>query len=227
MTAGHTIEAVVFDMDGLIVDTEPLWQDAEIELFATVGVELDRDLCRQTMGMRIDEVVDHWHRRSPWASPPPVEVAAAVLDRMVELVTTKAEMLPGVVEAIELFRAAGLVAALASSSSYRLIDAVVDRFGLRDAFAVIHSAEEEEYGKPHPAVYLTAAAKLGVEASHCLALEDSVNGLVSAKAARMRCVVVPEAAALDDPRFGLADLVLPSLAQFDAAALAALGGPGA
>src|SRR3954464_4545933 len=95
-------------MDGLIVDTEPLWQDAEIELFATVGVTLDRDLCRKTMGLRIDEVVDHWHRLSPGESPSRSDLVVAVLDRMVELIETKTSLLPGVVGALALVADRGL-----------------------------------------------------------------------------------------------------------------------
>lgn len=223
MTVRRAIDGVIFDMDGLLVDTEPLWQDAEIELFATVGVQLDRDLCRSTTGLRIDEVVDHWHRISPWESPSRAELVTAVLDRMVELIAARATLLPGVVESIELVRQRGLAVALASSSRYQLIDAVLDRFELRDCFSVIHSAEEEAYGKPHPAVFLTTAAKLGLEPTRCLALEDSLNGLIAAKAARMRCVVVPEAAGAEDARFVLADLVLPSLVALDEEALSRLG----
>ena len=92
-----------------------------------------------------------------------------------------------------------------------LIDAVVEKLGLGGQFELTVSAESEALGKPHPAVYLTCAARLGVNPSECVALEDSVNGLVSAKAARMRVIAVPEAAHRDDSRFSLADAVVRSL----------------
>ena len=109
-----------------------------------------------------------------------------------------------------------LKVALASSSAYRVIRAVVERLGLADAFDLIYSAEEEEYGKPHPGVYLTTAHRLGVAPTRCLAVEDSLNGVLAAKAARMKCVAIPEAEARHDPRFAIADTVLDSLNGFDA-----------
>jgi sugar-phosphatase len=114
---------------------------------------------------------------------------------------------------------AGLQLAVASSSPPRLIEASLARLGLRDHFTEIVSAESEPYGKPHPAVFLTTAARLGVAPTECLVFEDSLNGLVAAKAARMICVAVPERV---DPRFAFADLVLPSLEAFDDDALATL-----
>lgn len=223
MTAAHVVHAAIFDMDGLLVDTEPLWQDAEIEVMNAIGVPVTREDCRRVMGLRTDEVVELWHGRWRWAAPEPGAVVDAIIDRLIELVETKATLMTGVVEAIERLQARGAPLALASSSKYRIIDAVLDRFDLRAYFPCIHSAEEEVYGKPHPAVYLTAAAKLGVDPPACLALEDSINGLVAAKAARMRCVMVPDPSLAGDPRLGLADLVLPSLDALDDGALTSLG----
>lgn len=212
------LEAAVFDMDGVLVDSEPLWQDAEIEVFAGVGVTLTRELCRQTMGLRIDEAVDHWHRRFGWESPAPADVAASVVRRVSELIAERGAPLAGVDVALRRCRAAGLRLALASSSPRPLIDAVLGALGLGDAFEVVHSADDEPYGKPHPGTYLTTAGLLGVAPTACLAIEDSVNGVIAAKAARMTCVAVP--VDLDDPRFGIADAVLPSLADLDLAAFA-------
>jgi len=104
---------------------------------------------------------------------------------------------------------------LASSSQFVLIDAVLDHFYLRDYFQIVHSAESEPYGKPHPGVYLTTASLLGKRARECLAVEDSMNGLVAAKAAMMRCLMVPDVALREDPRLSLADLVVESLEKLD------------
>jgi mannitol-1-/sugar-/sorbitol-6-/2-deoxyglucose-6-phosphatase len=100
-----------------------------------------------------------------------------------------------------------------------LIQAVVEKLGLTGKFELLVSAESEPFGKPHPAVYLRCASRLGLSPSECVALEDSVNGLVSAKAARMRVIAVPEAAHQDDARFCLADAVVPSLLEVDGALL--------
>jgi sugar-phosphatase len=206
---GPAITAVIFDMDGVLVDSEPLWQEAEIEVFAGVGVELTAERCQETMGLRIDEAVDHWWVRHPWPGPSPIEVAEAIVARVTELIAERAEPLPGVHEAIAAARRVGPIA-LASSSPRRLIDAVLARFDLD--FDVVHSAEDEAFGKPHPAIYLTTADRLGVAPTRCLAVEDSVNGVVAAKAARMACVAIPEPSLRGDRRFGVADAVLDSLA---------------
>jgi extradiol dioxygenase family protein len=116
----------------------------------------------------------------------------------------------------------GLRLALCSSSDDRIIDAVVDTLGLASRFELTHSAEHDEFGKPHPQPYLTTAAKLGVVPARCLALEDSIAGCLSAKSAGMTVIAVPDASARPSPRFAVADLVLPSLTHLDHTALTML-----
>ena len=205
--------ASIFDMDGLLVDSEPLWQVAEVEILGGLGVPLDPHACRQTKGMFVNEVTAYWHERFPWRGPSTDEVAVRVVDRVCALVVERGVLLPGVRQAIELCRRHGLALGLASSSQYRLIETVLGHFGLAGQFEVVHSAEEETYGKPHPAVYLGAAAKLGVDPTHCLAWEDAGAGVLAAKAARMVCVAVPEAAERSRPAFAIADAVLASLEE--------------
>jgi sugar-phosphatase len=215
--------AAVFDMDGLLVDSEPLWHEAEIDVLGALGVPLAADACRTTKGMFVGEVTRHWFERYPWSGPPPEEVAVAVVDRVMELIEAKGRLLPGAREAIGSCRGLGLTLAVASSSEYRLIDLVLGRFGIGGEFALVQSAEDEPYGKPHPGVFLTAAAKLGVDPHRCLVLEDAPAGVVAAKAARMACVAVPEAAERDRPAFLLADAVLGSLTEFDAVLIERVG----
>lgn len=212
MAEGHTdapaLDAVIFDMDGVLIDSEPLWRRAEIERFAAVGVHLSDEECRQTMGFRIDETVAYWYARRPWPHADVPAVATAIVDRVVELVQAEGEPMAGVEHAMQLCGKLGLRLAVASSSRPRLITAVLDKLGIADAFEIVRSAVDEPYGKPHPGVFLTTAAELGVDPVRCLVVEDSVNGMVAAAAARMRCIVVPER---PDPRFVLADAVLDSL----------------
>ena len=207
--------ASVFDMDGLLVDSEPLWQVAEVEILGALGVPIDPHACRQTKGMFVNEVTAYWHERFPWRGPSTDEVAVQVVDRVCELVVERGVMQPGVHGAIELCRRNGLDLPIASSSQYRLIELVLGHFGLADEFPVIHSAEDEPYGKPHPGVYLGAAAKLGADPTRCLAWEDAGAGVLAAKAARMICVAVPEPAERSRPAFAIADAVLGSLAEAD------------
>ena len=112
--------------------------------------------------------------------------------------------------------------AVCSGSYAVVIEAALDRLGITDVMSAWHSAEWEPLGKPHPGAYLSTAAKLGIDPTACLAFEDSFNGAIAARAARMRVVAVPEPAAQGSPRWGFCDLVLDSLADFDAAALDAL-----
>lgn len=212
-------EAVVFDMDGVLIDSEPYWQEAEIEVFARHGLTLTPAQTQETIGLRIDEVVAYWEARRPaWQVDRPT-VAAEIVDAVAARVRERGTPLPGVHEAIAAIRGAGVRLALATSSAPALIDAVCDRLGLTDTFEARCSASFEAFGKPHPAVYLRAADAIGVAPDACLAIEDSVNGMIAAKAARMRCLVVPEPTQRNDRRFGLADATADSLLEVDWATL--------
>lgn len=205
--------ALIFDLDGVLIDSEPLWHVAEIAGFAEAGLELTDADCLLTTGLRIDATVDYWCERHPRLVPLRDGLVTSILDRLVALVIERGTRKPGVEEALAFARDRGLRLAVASSSPYRVIRASLKALRLDAAFEVVHSAEDERRGKPDPAVYLTAAGKLGVEPGRCVAVEDSPNGLLSAKAAGMKCIAVPEASLLADPRFTLADAVVGGLAE--------------
>jgi len=208
------VRAVVFDMDGLVVDSEPLWIRAEIEVFGRVGVTLDAEDCERTKGLRLDDVVAFWHARKPWdeaRGPSLQDLQAELVARVAELLREEGRALPGVHEALALAREGGRPVALASSSPRVLIDAVLARLGLEHAFDVVQSAETEPLGKPHPSIFLTTASRLGVAPTDCVVLEDSLTGVIAAKAARMACVAVPMGHPHHDPRFVIADVVVGSL----------------
>ena len=205
------MRAVIFDMDGVLVDSEPLWRLAEREVFAEVGLELTDADCERTMGMRTDEVIEHWYRLSPWEDATCAEVEARLEDRMRELITDRASAMPGLEASIAMIRGEGLVLGLATSSAPPLIEAVLSKLGLGDAFAISHSAINEERGKPDPAVFLTTARLLGVDPSECVAIEDSVAGVGSARAADMRVIAVPPPHLFDEAGYEEADIKLHSL----------------
>lgn len=205
--------ALIFDMDGILIDSEPLWHRAEIAVFAEAGLALTAEDCLRTTGLRVDATVGFWCERFPRLASSRDALVAAILERLIALVREEGEAKPGIAEALAFARRAGLRLALASSSPYAVIEAVLARLGLSSAFEVIHSAEEEERGKPDPAVYLTTARKLEVDPADCVAIEDSPNGLLSAKAAGMRCIAIPEPALREDRRFALADAVLSGLGE--------------
>ncbi len=133
------------------------------------------------------------------------------------LVVARGELMAGAQEAIEILHQHGLQLAIASSSPRSLIEAVVRKFGLDEYFSVLHSAEDEEAGKPDPAVYLSTMSMLNVEPTDCVALEDSLSGIRAAKAAGARVVAVPDPEVAHDPGFGEADIVLSSLEEFSIA----------
>ncbi len=208
-----SFSACIFDMDGILLDSEPFWRQAERELFATVGIYLTEQDCVETMGIRIDEVVSYRFSQHPGPFPNVEELAQRIVNRVAELVEEKGRPLPGVVTALEFLKEQRLPLALASSSSNMLIDTTLRALKLEDYFPLRHSAEGEPYGKPHPAVYLATAQKMGTDPTQCLAIEDSLNGVIAAKAARMAVVAVPEQAVADLPQFSLADVTLSNLGE--------------
>lgn len=216
------LQAVLYDMDGLLANTEPLWQDAEIKVFNALGVPLTRELCRQVMGQRIDEVVKYWYSLYPWQGSDLKTVENQVIEELLYLIDQRAELLPGVMESIALVEKNGWKKAVASSSALRIIEHLLKKVGIREHFALVCSAEFEPYGKPHPSIFLATAEKLGVEPQACLVLEDSVNGVIAGKAARMKVIAVPDHTMANDPRFCIADVKITSLMQFGEA-LAELG----
>ena len=209
------IDAVIFDMDGLLIDSEPFWRRAQAFAFGTVGLALSEDDMRQTMGRRIDEVVAHWYHERPWKGATQKDIEALIVDKVIELVKAEGAALPGVIDVIELFKSKSIPMAIASSSSSEIIDAVVDKFDIRDNFEHIYSAQHETHGKPHPGVYITTASLLGVPAHRCLALEDSPSGVLSAKAAKMKCVAVPAPENKSHSYIQIADAVIDSLENFN------------
>jgi sugar-phosphatase len=214
IAAARPIEAVVFDMDGVLIDSEPIWRAVERRVFAGVGIELTDEDLYPTIGVRIADVVDRWHRRQPWSEPSRREVEDAIVEGVVGAIEAEGALQEGAVRAVRYVRGLGLRLALASSSPMPLIDAVLSLGELASLFDVVVSGEDEDRGKPDPAVYLTAARRLEVDPGRCLAIEDSINGVRSAKAAGMTCVAVT-AVGVDHERFAEADLVLGSVEELD------------
>jgi sugar-phosphatase len=208
------IKAIIFDMDGLLVDSEPYWKIAEKICFGKLGLTLTDELLRQVMGFRLTEVVEHWYNYQPWGEKNFEAVEADVLETVKQLIIENADALPGVMQTLELCKKNGYKVALASSSAMSLINVVVDKLNIRHYFDLLVSAEFEPYGKPHPSVFLTTAQKLNVLPTECLVFEDSVNGMIAAKAARMKCIVVPELEKQEELYWQLANFKLVSLEEF-------------
>jgi HAD superfamily hydrolase (TIGR01509 family) len=183
------IQAVVFDLDGVLVDSEHVWDEARKELSAERGGRWHDQASRDMMGMSSLEWSRYMHDVIGLEDPPE-EISAEVVRRLEEIYRRELPLIDGAVEAVERL-AARWPLGLASSSNRELIDLVLELSGLAQNFRVTVSSEEVARGKPAPDVYLEAARRLGVAPEGCAAIEDSENGIRSAKAAGMRVLAIP------------------------------------
>lgn len=212
MSYHRPVTAAIFDMDGLLIDSEPLWYQAELEVFTTLDVDLSqRGAMPDTLGLRIDQVVRMWFETFPWDGPSQAEVTQRIINRVLQLIEETRPLLPGVEHALQTCKDEGLKIGLASASPLHMLERVMEMFNLRNNFDVLVSAESLPYSKPHPQVYLNAAMGLGVDPLNCVTLEDSFNGMIATKSARMRSIVVPDSAHASDARWSLADVKLATL----------------
>ncbi len=209
------IQAIIFDLDGLLVESEPLWRRAEAKVFGSLGLSLSETELAETTGIRLDEVVRIRYRKQAWSGLSLKEVENAILEELLVLIEREGSALPGVAETLAFFEQRGIPLGLASSSPLRVIEAQLRKIASESFFKVVCSAEFEAFGKPHPGVYLSTAEKLGIEPRLCLAFEDSLPGLIAAKAANMKAVAVPDREFAAHPGFGLADAVLTSLEEWN------------
>ncbi len=208
------IKAVIFDMDGLLVDSEPLWRAAEIKVFSGVGVELTEEMCASTKGLRIDAVVEHWRKEIGWEGKENEELVSEIVDEVTRLVEQQGKAMSGVDYIIELCKAKKLKLALASSSNMSIIVAVLKKLGLQDTFEVILSGENVDRGKPFPDIFIAASKQLKIDPEYCLVFEDSVTGMKAAREAGMNVVVVPDSSEYSHEAFEKADLKISSLELF-------------
>ena len=209
------IKAVIFDMDGVLIDSENLWQRAEQDLFREVGVHISDELLVQTRGLRSSEMVDHWCRTFSFTSESPETLNERYNIRMIEEMRTRVPLMEGAVEALRFFLDKGLLLGLASCSTMDQIEAAMEKHGLTHYFRLMVSASEGMPGKPHPEIYLETADRLGVEPVECLAIEDSFYGVIAAKAARITVLAMPDPEEYDQERFGAADMKIRSLTEIN------------
>ena len=205
--------AVIFDMDGVLIDSEPLWKIAMENVFSELGSTLQKSDFQKTVGLRIDEVIHFWNLHESWEIEDESIVQEKIILKMEELIAANAQPLPGVIETLTFLRSKGLKIGLATSSSSRLIRIVLKELAISDFFDFTHSAETENYGKPHPAVYLTVAQKLEVHPTKCLVIEDSFNGVISGLAAKMKVVCIPEKTHFPNPRLAFSDYQFETMSE--------------
>ncbi|MDF2449313.1 MAG: haloacid dehalogenase superfamily protein subfamily variant 3 with third motif having or [Bacteroidota bacterium] len=205
------IKAVIFDMDGVIIDSEPLWRQAMIRSFCEIGIPFSDEHCRITTGLRFKEVAEYWFKKHNITHITVDEFDELVIERLCELIHIEGKTMSGVEEALRFFKEKGMKIGIGTSSNTKLMNTVVDVLNLRSYFDVLCSAEHMDYGKPHPQVYLTCSNELKVLPMHCLVIEDSVNGIVAGKAAQMKVLAIPEEINKNNPKFMIADYQMGSL----------------
>ena len=210
--ASAEIAAVVFDLDGVLLDSETAWVRVKKEFTEETGGHWKQDAQWDMLGMSSIEWSRYMHDELG-VPLPPEQISSAVADRLAQQYRERLPLLPGAVEAVRSL-ARHWPLGLATSSNRNVIDLVLEKAGLADAFAATVSSEEVERGKPAPDVYLETARRLGVEPAECVAIEDSTNGIRSAHAAEMAVIAVPNRDFPPEPEaLALAALVLDSLDQ--------------
>jgi len=213
---------VIFDMDGLLIDSEPLWKEAADELLSTYGFQLNKQQYALTTGLRTKEFLEFWFTLF---NIPLSEINTAedrIVNEVIQLVKRKGKVMSGVSYIFNFFNQLNFKIGLATSSPLQLINVVVELTGIGPYLQATASASGLAYGKPHPEVYLNCAKALGVQPMQCLCFEDSFNGMIAVKAAKMKCIVVPVFEDYKKTIWDAADLKISTLQNFNELLLAGL-----
>lgn len=206
----------LFDMDGLLLDTEPLWGVAMQTVCNHYQLPLDHKIFKYTTGLRIDEVTAFWKEHLNWPTELNSDTLAhEIVDEIISLAIKQAEVLPGILTLLETMKEESISTAVVTSSPNRMLHTLMQYFQLEDYFNAFFSAQDVTYGKPHPDVYLKALHHFQTSPYEAIAFEDSVNGMIAARSAKIQTVVVPEAAKFDDKAFGLAEVKVRSMEEIN------------
>lgn len=208
------LNTVIFDIDGLLIDSEPLWNEAAAEVFRQYGVNLTEEQYKTTTGLRTKEFVHWWFSQFNIGHAELARAEKQIVYSVLDKIERKGSIMPGVPYIFDFFARKSFRIGLATSSPPALIDLVVKMTGIGKYLHATSSAEALPYGKPHPQVYLDCAEQLQSNPVQCICFEDSFNGLIAAKSARMKCVIVPHASQAKEERWAAADLKLSSLQNF-------------
>ncbi len=210
------LDTVIFDMDGLLVNSEPLWGIAANDIFEQYGFRLSPEQHITTTGLRTREFVHWWFQHFSISENEEPKAEDLILNRVMQLVDENCEMMPGVEHVFNLFYSLHFKIGIASSSPESLINLVMEKSNIKRYVNGTASGQLLPHGKPHPQVYLNCAETLQSLPAHCISFEDSFYGMIAAKAARMTCVVVPDYKQYKQERWAAADLKLSSLQNFNA-----------
>ncbi|MBL0911065.1 MAG: HAD-IA family hydrolase [Bacteroidia bacterium] len=196
---------ILFDMDGVLIDSEPFWRLAEHIVFDRFGITLSKEHFSYTTGLRNDEVVDI--RIREWGLDPALreQLMHDIIEVVVQHIETEGQATEGLPDVLNWIRERGIPAMIVTSSPLPVIRAVIRKLQLEGVLDRFVSATEFEFGKPHPQAYIEGYRRLGLQRSEVVVVEDSINGMLAAKAARIFTTVIPEKDNFENPRFSLAD----------------------
>ncbi|MBD3633725.1 MAG: hexitol phosphatase HxpB [Methylophaga sp.] len=210
------MKAVIFDMDGLLIDSESMWKSAEEQVFSALGVEVSDQLASLTASMTTREVTEFWFSRFPWQNRSLESVEKEVIERVGVLIQQDGIAKRGVLQIIKMLKQHACKIGLATNAPESLVPLVLEKLEIADYFDCTVSSSEVDQGKPKPDVYLLALDKLGVSATETLAFEDSPSGLKAATAAKIRTIVVPSIQDFEEADFEEAELKIRHLEEFNA-----------
>lgn len=209
------MQAAIFDMDGLLIDSEPFWKQAEYEVFSSLGVHISKKDAALTATMTTQEVTKFWYQKSPWQGTSLKSVEQKVIEKVSQLIQERGQALPGVHHTLKLLKANDIKTALATNSPISIIPHVLERLNIADDIDIYTSADEVNAGKPEPDVYLLTVAKLSVDPRQCLSFEDSASGVKASLQAGIKSIAVPHPEEYQHKKFTIASKKLRSLMDFD------------
>lgn len=216
------IRAVIFDMDGVMIDSEPLWEKTERILLGKRGIDYNPTYRDKIVGLNQNDSAKLL--KETFNLPETIEeIISERIEILLGLYERELELVPGLLPLLKELKESDLLLALASSSPLRVINFVLDKFSLRKFFSAVVSGDFIELGKPNPDIYLCTAKKLGVKPRECVVIEDSINGVKSAKSAGMVCIAVPDKR-LSQKEFQIVDLIVDSLDKINVEMIKNLGG---
>lgn len=207
-------EAVFFDMDGLLINSEPFWKAAEKEVFGDLGIDVTEEHTCKTSLMTTRQVTEYWYSHQPWTEKSLEEVEKNVIQIVGELIENSGITMPGVVELLQYFKQLGYKIGLATNSPYCLVPTVLHKLNIEHYFDITMSSDFVEKGKPSPEIYIKGAFELNVIPSKCIVFEDSTSGIIAALNAGMSVVAVPGTRNFDDKGFDIANIKIRQLSDF-------------